>query len=103
MTFRYLNRGEAADYLADHGFPCSPKTLAKHACQGGGPRFIKYGLRVLYRREDLLQWASAQCSEKSSTSDPGSPLSPPPSPNAAPPQAQRPRPGPDADGEGEDQ
>ncbi len=82
MTFRYLTRRQAADYLTDYGIPCAAKTLAKYACQGGGPRYIKYGLRVLYRPEDLLAWALAQCSVRSSTSDPGSPLAAPTSSNA---------------------
>lgn len=76
MTYRYLTRPQAADYLTDHGFPCRPKTLAKHACQGGGPRYIKYGLRTLYRPEDLLTWAASQSRVQSSTSDPGEPLDP---------------------------
>lgn len=74
MTFRYLSRREAAVYLTEHGFPCSAKTLAKYACQGGGPRYAKYGLRVLYRPDDLLSWALGRCSVQTSTSDPGTPV-----------------------------
>jgi hypothetical protein len=39
----YLGRKAAAQYITDNYFPCSPKTLAKLACIGGGPEFRKAG------------------------------------------------------------
>lgn len=81
MTPRFLTRHEAAQYLTGEGFPCASKTLAKLACQGGGPPFIKFGLRVLYRPDDLISWAVSRCCWRSSTSDPGGPLAPPGAPS----------------------
>ena len=39
----YLTRGQAAEYCIKQGLPVSPKTLAKYACVGGGPKFRKFG------------------------------------------------------------
>lgn len=70
MSTKYLTRAEAAALLHDHGFPCSKALLAKFAYQGGGPQFFKFGLRVLYRPEDLIAWAHARARRCASTSDP---------------------------------
>jgi hypothetical protein len=40
---RDMTRVEAARYITDHWFPCSPKTLAKLAVLGGGPSSAKPG------------------------------------------------------------
>jgi hypothetical protein len=45
---RDMTRIEAARYITDHWFPCSPKTLAKLAVVGGGPEFRKAGRMPLY-------------------------------------------------------
>jgi hypothetical protein len=45
---RDMTRIEAAIYITDHWFPCSPKTLAKLAVVGGGPEFRKAGRVPLY-------------------------------------------------------
>jgi hypothetical protein len=47
-TKRYKTRVEAARYITDNWFPCSPKTLAKLAVIGGGPVFRKAGRRPIY-------------------------------------------------------
>ena len=40
LTDRLLRRSEAAKYITQtYSIPCSPKTLAKLACIGGGPPF----------------------------------------------------------------
>ena len=53
----YLTRGQAAEYCIKQGLPVSPKTLAKYACVGGGPKFHKFGkMRVIYKIEDLDEW-----------------------------------------------
>lgn len=49
---RYLTNSEAADYLR-----LSPRTLEKLRVLGGGPRFRKFGRRVLYAAGDLEAWA----------------------------------------------
>jgi hypothetical protein len=51
---RRYRRQEAARYLAEvHGIPTSPKTLAKKAVIGGGPKFRKAGRIPLYEEQDL--------------------------------------------------
>jgi len=60
---RYLTNDEAAEVLR-----LSPRTLEKLRIQGGGPRFRKFGRRVMYSLADLETWADAQVYEM--TSDP---------------------------------
>lgn len=45
----------------------SPRTLEKMRVVGGGPRFRKFGRRVLYAASDLESWANARTC--ASTSD----------------------------------
>jgi len=60
---RYLTNDEAADHLR-----LSPRTLEKQRVLGGGPRFRKFGRRVMYAVADLDAWADARSFE--ATSDP---------------------------------
>lgn len=60
---RYLTNDEAADYLR-----LSPRTLEKQRVIGGGPRFRKFGRRVMYAVSDLDAWADARSYE--ATCDP---------------------------------
>ncbi len=60
---RYLNNDEAAAYLH-----LSPRTLEKQRVIGGGPKFRKFGRRVVYAIDDLESWASARACD--TTSDP---------------------------------
>ncbi len=60
---RYLTNDEAADYLR-----LSPRTLEKRRVIGGGPRFRKFGRRVMYAVADLDAWADSRSFE--ATSDP---------------------------------
>ena len=60
---RYLTNDEAADYLR-----LSPRTLEKQRVLGGGPKFRKFGRRVMYAVADLDAWATDRSFE--STSDP---------------------------------
>lgn len=47
---------EAATYLR-----CSKSYLDKLRCAGGGPEFVRLGIRkIVYRRIDLLNWARAR-------------------------------------------
>ena len=48
-------RPEAARYLG-----ISPRTLEGWAVRGGGPRMLKLGSRVVYRRRDLDAWLAAR-------------------------------------------
>ena len=54
---RDFTRAEAAKYISEHWFPCSPKTLAKLAVIGGGPAFRKAGRFPLYRPENCDEYA----------------------------------------------
>ncbi|MNN15124.1 Helix-turn-helix domain protein [compost metagenome] len=60
---RYLTNDEAAEFLR-----LSPRTLEKQRGIGGGPRFRKFGRRVMYALADLEAWANARSFE--TTSDP---------------------------------
>ncbi|MFC3396374.1 MULTISPECIES: helix-turn-helix domain-containing protein [Enterobacterales] len=60
---RYLTNDEAAEYLR-----LSPRTLEKQRVIGGGPRFRKFGRRVMYAVSDLDIWANQHSFE--TTSDP---------------------------------
>lgn len=44
----FLDTGQAAKYL-----DLKPTTLEAWRCRGGGPRFVKMGRLVKYRRSDL--------------------------------------------------
>ena len=61
---QYLTRGQASEYGLKKGLPVSPKTLAKYACVGGGPKFRKFGtMRVIYKVEDLDEWIERRLSK----------------------------------------
>lgn len=60
---RYLTNDEAAAFLR-----LSPRTLEKQRVIGGGPRFRKFGRRVMYAIADLETWADARSFE--ATCDP---------------------------------
>lgn len=64
VPVRYLTNAEAATFLR-----LSPRTLEKNRVIGGGPRFHKFGRRVLYAIADLEAWAAERGYEM--TSDPG--------------------------------
>jgi hypothetical protein len=49
----FLDNKQAADFLK-----LSPRTLEKHRVIGGGPRFRKFGRRVVYAVADLEAWAN---------------------------------------------
>ena len=58
---RLLRRFRAAEYITDtYGIPCSPKTLAKYACIGGGPPFRLAGRFPLYPTSGLDSWAQSK-------------------------------------------
>lgn len=51
----YLTLGEAAEVVR-----LSTSTLCKLRCNGGGPKFIRAGRKILYRRADLVAWLEAK-------------------------------------------
>lgn len=60
----FLTTGEAGVFLR-----LSPRTLEKQRVLGGGPRFRKFGARVVYAVDDLRAWANSRT--YGMTSDPG--------------------------------
>ena len=62
---RYLSNDEAAEFLH-----LSPRTLEKQRVIGGGPKFRKFGRRVVYAIDDLESWANARSCD--TTPDPNS-------------------------------
>ena len=61
---RYLNTAQAARILQ-----LSSRTLEKFRIRGGGPVYMKFGVRVFYRPDDILDWVERTV--RTSTSDPG--------------------------------
>jgi excisionase family DNA binding protein len=60
----YLTQDEAAKVMR-----LSPRTLERHRLTGTGPRFVKAGRRVLYRRSDLDAWADQHTFASTSEAD----------------------------------
>jgi hypothetical protein len=59
----------AASALLDSmGFPHAVGTLAQKRVHGGGPQFMKFGRRVLYKPSDLRAWIAETTRLQSSTS-----------------------------------
>lgn len=58
LNVRYINRKQACAYLKEmYGIIRAPSTLAKLACNGGGPKFRKAGRIPLYPTSELDAWA----------------------------------------------
>jgi hypothetical protein len=63
-AIHYLTNDEAAIFLK-----LSPRTLEKQRVRGDGPRFHKFGRRVVYAIADLESWASERvCSNTAEAS-----------------------------------
>jgi hypothetical protein len=58
----FLPRSGTAAALTERGFPVSDKTLATIASRGGGPRFHRFGRRIVYRWRDAVEWAEKRLS-----------------------------------------
>jgi hypothetical protein len=74
---RLLRRIDAARYVTDNYFPCSPRTLAKLACVSSrGPPFRLAGRVPLYPVTGLDEWARSKIGPLvRSTSEIRSPIS----------------------------
>ena len=60
---RRLRRSEACPYLsATPGVNRAPSTLAKLACIGGGPVFVKFNHAPMYDPADLDAWIAGRTS-----------------------------------------
>ena len=60
----FLIQSEAAELLR-----LSPRTLERKRLDGTGPRFVKAGRRVLYRRADIEAWTEAHTFVSTSEAD----------------------------------
>jgi hypothetical protein len=63
----YLDRRETAAELTRMGLRISPWTLDTMATRGGGPAYVHFGRRVLYRWQDVLAWVEQRTSPACST------------------------------------
>ena len=63
---RYLRTAEAGRYLGLSG-----RTLEKHRTYGTGPRYRKFGVRVIYALSDLEAWADAGAQVSTTDADAG--------------------------------
>ena len=59
----------ASLHLAERGFPIAEATLAKYRSCGGGPVFLRYGRRILYRPAALHEWIASRTRELRNTSE----------------------------------
>lgn len=57
MENKFLDRTEAAQYLAERGLRVSKNTLQKWATTGGGPLYRRFGNKAVYQANDLDAWA----------------------------------------------
>ena len=63
MTTKFLTRQEAADYINSLGLPITFNTLQKFATVGGGPKYHRFGNRVVYDLRDIDAWIERRLSE----------------------------------------
>lgn len=68
MESKFLDRTEAAQYLAERGLRVSKNTLQKWATVGGGPVYRRFGNRAVYQANDLDAWALEKLSAPRRTS-----------------------------------
>lgn len=62
MSNQFLSREQAAAYVRGKGLPCAKLTLQKMATTGGGPKYQKFGNRVVYTSECMDQWIAEKLS-----------------------------------------
>jgi excisionase family DNA binding protein len=65
MDETYLTPDEAARYVRS-----AKSTLAKLRVRGGGPRFVRIGKAVRYRRTDLDAWMERSAANSTSEYQP---------------------------------
>jgi hypothetical protein len=66
---RPMDARAASAHLASQGFPLAEATLAKYRTMGGGPAFLRYGRRILYRPSALEEWIASRTRELRNTSE----------------------------------
>lgn len=66
---RPIDPRAASAHLTERGFPIAEATLAKYRTLGGGPTFLRYGRRILYRPSALADWIASRTRELRNTSE----------------------------------
>ena len=66
---RPMDPRAASAHLTARGFPLAEATMAKYRTVGGGPAFLRYGRRILYRPSALENWISSRTRELRNTSE----------------------------------
>ena len=61
----YFTQAEAADLLR-----ISERTLERWRVEGCGPRFRRFGRRVVYSKSDMEVWADGRCLQSTSAIEP---------------------------------
>lgn len=61
----YLTQFETAEFLR-----ISERTLERWRVEGNGPRFRRFGRRVVYAKSDIEAWADGRCYQSTSASEP---------------------------------
>jgi len=64
-----IARSAASAHLTERGYPMAEATLAKYRTVGGGPTFIRYGRRILYKPSALTEWIASRTREPRNTSE----------------------------------
>jgi hypothetical protein len=68
-TDRFYDTTGASRFCGARGLHVAGTTLNKLRCVGGGPRFFRFGRKVAYSEQSLLEWLSGRVSsEVASTS-----------------------------------
>lgn len=57
-----LSREAVSQVLTEAGFPTTKQTLARWACEGGGPTFERFGRRPVYLVAELRAWVRLRTS-----------------------------------------
>ena len=61
---KFLNKKEASLYLSNElGLTISDKTLSKYITTGHGPKYFKFGWRVVYTIDNLNDWVNRKLSK----------------------------------------
>jgi hypothetical protein len=66
---RPMDARAASAFFAARGFQLAEATMAKYRTVGGGPTFLRYGRRILYRPSALTAWLDARVRELRNTSE----------------------------------
>lgn len=61
---QFMTKKQASEFLTNEmGLPTSDKTLNKFISCGGSPVYQKFGARVVYTKQALIDWANSRLSK----------------------------------------